>query len=70
MQRDADRGPAMDCTWMASLSRPGRCSSYTMSVTSRIPMADYGGPGQLMAQKRDGRKAATATYVARQKLMP
>jgi hypothetical protein len=52
------------------VSRPGRCSSYTVSVASRIPMAGYGGPGQLMAQKRDGRKAATATYVARQKLMP
>jgi hypothetical protein len=40
-----------------------------MSATARIPPADYGAPGQLMAQKRDGRKAATATYAAKQKLM-
>ena len=43
---------------------------HDVRETSVIPMADYGGPGHLMAHRRDGRKAAAATYAAKQKLMP
>jgi hypothetical protein len=33
-----------------------------------MPVADYADLGRLMAQKRDGRKAVTATSAAKQKL--
>jgi len=47
------------------LNRRGHCRKYSRAILT-MPVADYADRARLTAQKRDGRKAVTATSAAQE----